>query len=431
MPTTCPANGIDADCDGGDAGGVAFVEQQGYETIQDAVSSAQDGDRVWVCPGEHTESIVVPDGRAVTLAGATGDAEAVVLDGGGMYRLIEAFGGDLELRDLTLRNGAAGSERGGAVYVQDVDLTLSRCIFATNTATEGGAVYFHPSEFGRSYTLAIQDTLFDGNIAEEAGGALGIEATQVAASVEIFTSRFTANTAGGTGGGADVLAQVETSVVVEGCTFEGNRSESAGGGLAIRGFAGLTNVSLGTTTFEDNSSFLGGGALDIDSLIERMDIVECTFTDNASDSSGGAILEAGDQLDELSIRDTTFTGNEAYGEGGAVSMSSEDNDRMVIFAGVTFEENQSASGGSALSCCEVGAASTDIEISDSAVLSNSFIYPLGDAAFELEGPVVLHSIDTDWGEGDTDNEGADVSSEGTEYSWDGTASFDCDAGTCE
>ncbi len=79
--------------------------------LQDAVSSAASGTIVLVSPGVYNlEGIVHVANDDVTIRGATGNRDDVILDGGGMlatgrYHVILINADDVTIADLTIRNG--------------------------------------------------------------------------------------------------------------------------------------------------------------------------------------------------------------------------------------------------------------------------------------------------------------------------------------
>jgi hypothetical protein len=165
--------------------------------------------------------------------------------------------------------------QGGAIFIQDGNLTVINCAFANNEAatlgpdTGGGAIYIEGSLNG----ALIVNSTFTGNKASN-GGAVGA----LQAPLNIYDSYFSGNTA--TGNGANNNQPSLCSVMNNGQ----NETGSGGNGGAI---------------YADGQSF--------DVLVCGVEDVDNAAGTNAF--GGGLFFTSDDMKGTLTIQDTTMTGN--------------------------------------------------------------------------------------------------------------------------
>jgi predicted outer membrane repeat protein len=125
---------------------------------------------------------------------------------------------NIDIRRCTFENNTA--KKGGAIAIHDkvhyssvnININIDRCVFIGNVAGEnqGGAIFYNNfNDQARSLDdITISNTLFFGNQALEAGGALCVWNTQAPSGkfseLKLINNTFTWNTSGGspTNGGA-------------------------------------------------------------------------------------------------------------------------------------------------------------------------------------------------------------------------------------
>jgi CSLREA domain-containing protein len=177
----------------------------------------------------------------VTIAGD--GAERTVVDGGAVDRILQvADGVDLEVSDLTLRNGRAPGA-GGAVLNAGT-LSLQRCVLSDNQSAAGNAGAGDGGAIASGATtsaLSISASTLAGNQAQRNGGALLAGGT-----VDLRNVTVSGNDAGGNGGGVHLMSSAHATV--RNLTVAGNRAGTAGGGL----FAELT-AFIGTAPALSNT----------------------------------------------------------------------------------------------------------------------------------------------------------------------------------
>ena len=192
--------------------------------------------------------------------------------GAAIYNFYSGVDAAVNLKNCTFINNTA--DFGGAIYLENANLTVEDCRFINNTAgVFGGAI-----AVVNSTNVKITDTEFTGNSAllDSAGGVYAINSNLVMDNVNITSSA-------GLFGSAVTLLSSNSSISKS--RFKSNRAEWYGGAV----YAMYGNLTITESVFENNSA-LYGGALFIDST-EYGDI-SANFTDNTA-FTGSAIYSFG------------------------------------------------------------------------------------------------------------------------------------------
>jgi len=184
---------------------------------------------------------------------------------------------------------------------------------------------------GQRGTFSSNGMIFDNcksNSREErAGGAIAIGGS---ANVTLKNCTFKNNSSGpnfNSNGGA--ITGLYAKLYVENCTFENNTAPNAtGAALFIDGCGGSsTNPTAGMAEF-----------------------VNCTFTNNISQSHGGAMYLQGYHQDKYFIKNCQFTNNKSStGQGGAIWNSGPSGIEFNV-SGSTFENNKAKEHAGAIRC---------------------------------------------------------------------------------
>lgn len=94
-----------------------------YDTIQDAVVAASDGDTIYIKPGEYNEEVIL--NKSLTISPLTGETDPIILDGGNSLETGVTITSDgCTLEGLTIKNYA-----GPGIYVQSSSNTIKKDIF--------------------------------------------------------------------------------------------------------------------------------------------------------------------------------------------------------------------------------------------------------------------------------------------------------------
>ena len=260
---------IPDECQSG--GGNIYTVPVDFDTIQEAIDAAADGDTIIVSDGIYTETITI-SGKSLVISGAGMDQ--TIISGQGLMQTVITIEGDLasstEIRDLAIAGGF--STDGGAMSIQLSSPTIEDVLFEGNwAANDGGAVFCNDG------SPSFIDCFFRNNHALGASGG-GLHAY---------------------GGGAPTL---------DGCWFESNSADAFGGGYAATFGAETDMVDC---TFYLNTSYTAGGGIglyDDDGLLRN---VNCT-SNGAHISGGGLYVHFGSAI----VTDSRFASNSAYGGGG-------------------------------------------------------------------------------------------------------------------
>lgn len=250
---------------------------------QDAVDSAQTGDRIWVSQGTYSlrESgdeilLRLKEGVAV-LGGFTGTEVwemqriprmfTTVLDGGSLaYHVVNGANGAL-LDGFTITGGNADgvheNSAGGGMINLSSSPTIENCVFLDNSAlVKGGGI------FNEEGSPTLVDCVFQGNTAQYGGAIENYRASPTVINTVFLENRSAQN------GGA--VSNYFGSPEFINCTFSGNRTTFSGGAVFnYNGTGTFTNC-----TFTGNRSEQKGGA--IGSLNSELRLTNCILWRNIS-----------------------------------------------------------------------------------------------------------------------------------------------------
>ena len=167
------------------------------------------------------------------------------------FRFFEVMFGMLTLEDLTLQNGDAGEDWGGAIYTFNASLDLKRVRLVDNRADNGGGIYL---TFG---ALSAQDSEFSGNHALFAGGGAYLDSSKST----FINTEFSGNTTESRGG---AIHAESTTLVIEDSLFLQNASNTNRGGAL---YLEHVNVSVLRGQFYENHADYHGGAIYINNPV--------------------------------------------------------------------------------------------------------------------------------------------------------------------
>ena len=216
------------------------------------------------------------------------------------------------------------TDEGGAIFVDDSNLSVTDCVFRNNTAQRGGGLYAFPSA---STTLALHRTRFDNNTANSDGGGFGAQDID-AVTLDAVTA--TGNSAGKNGGAGFVRG---VAVSVANSDFRGNTDStlppgiggiSGGAGLRLDGSKPTATMTISDSRFIGNTSQHGqGGALWLSALPpETLPIVATVSLDRLQLSSNSAELGGGGIYGSnvnASLVDSSLSANTAQQSGGGLA----------------------------------------------------------------------------------------------------------------
>lgn len=295
------------------------VPSASYPSLPIAITAAAPGDEIVLAAGNY---LAVPgfviNNKRLTLRGATGNPEDVVLDGfdvtANRVLSITGAGSDGSVLDaITIAHGRGANtanDSGAGLYLNAADVTITNCIFRDNVAIgsdaqgaglygtgsntiiidsefrnntflsnigEGGAIYFNAgSHLIRN--CRFTDNGLDPAVTPNAdctGGALYSDA----GSMQITESTFTRSRGGR--GGAIYVRGNGSEINMDACEITDNFALT-GAGVYIDNIAGGTTARVRNSLFARNHT-TGNDCAFFTS--KPTTFTNCTFADNTADNS--------------------------------------------------------------------------------------------------------------------------------------------------
>ena len=318
-----------------------------FETIQAAIDAAVNGDVVVLQPGTFTgygNRDIDFLGKAITVHGATGDPNDVIIDCQGTasephrgFNFVSAEDANSILEAVTITNGCGPqidiggffNSVGGAIYCESSSPVLKNCIFSNNLADnsavpKGGAIYFSQSNtniynctiirntaeagagiYNQDSDLTIDNCRIIKNSSSYGGGLYNKGSNIKISNSTIKYNSATAVYVGGYGGYGGGIHCSSGNVTVMNCTINSNRAELSGGGIY-----NTTKLDISDSNVTNNSSKEGGGVYNTGGS----NIIDCNFTNNHA-SKGGGIYNG--SITTV-INNCTIKDNLAYDYGGGI-----------------------------------------------------------------------------------------------------------------
>ena len=253
-------------------------------------------------------------------------------------------GPTVSINGLTIANGFAA---GGGIRNDGGKLSVNACLVTGNGGGEGGGILNYATE-GSVATLSVQNSTIAANRGSLGGGISnnGFGGTAI---LGVLNCAFNDNTtfAPEQGGGiynSSAFSNGTTTVTVQNSTFKGNRARD-GGGIHHRGSANSGPLTVRGCTFTGNITNVAGGGVYI--RASKFIISDSTFTGNTAGFGGGVYTGGSGPSAPLTLQNSTFSGNTAgYGAGGYNSGSGATVPLMV--QNCTFSANTSPGYGGAL-----------------------------------------------------------------------------------
>ena len=296
---------------------VVTVDDDGpadFDSIQDAIAYASDGDEIVVAPGTYTssgENVIDMLGKAIIVRSSDGSS-VTFIDGENERRGVLCQGGENAstiLDGFTIRNCAA------SWYDWNENGTIDFWEFF------GGGMWIRSGS-----QPTIQECRFENNQAEYGGGVCAGDFDGIPSNAEFRDCVFLSNAVGaGVGGG---LYNYGNELTLIRCRFVENQA-SRGGGIL---------------NWEDGDA----------------SIVECDFEFNSANTGGGVY----NYLCSPTLTDCTFVGNTAVDGGGVLNANPGGSSNIPVFMRCVFRENNAISEGGGIHNFSISPQILECTISD-------------------------------------------------------------------
>ncbi len=280
-------------------------QNNGNCTLAEAMTAANSDSAVDNCtPGNGTDTITLPDHATITLtvvdntvkgpSGLPAVTSHIIITGNhaiiartadanaAAFRLffVETTG-QLELSDLTLQHGNAGTNEDGGAVAAHGSLSMQRCVVSDNTAHAGGGVVIDSAT--NDATVALTDMILEKNTATSVGGGLyqsGGNLTMLRSTIRDNNAQF----------GAGMYSHSTNHRVFERLAITGNKSSVINGGLFLD--AGTVDV-VNTTITQNEASLLSGGLLISGAATT---LRNSTIANNTAPNGGAGVYDQGNSV---------------------------------------------------------------------------------------------------------------------------------------
>ena len=330
-----------------------------FPTIQSAIDASNLLDTILVAPGTYSENISF-NGKSVSLRSTDGPA-LTILDGSTLSRgpddgsTLAFEQGETPLAVLdgfTIRGGsgrvitdATGTfSRGGGILIAGASPTIVNCVLQFNNAQLGAGIHAVDS-----VALNLTGIHFHNNGGLEGAGA---------------------------------YFHNIGAVILNGCTFNDNDAQTAGGALTVDGCTGADVLNC---TFTGNGALIGGA---IDAKTTSIQVFDCEFNDNQATLIGGAATFFQSPSNVVSCN---FFDNVA-GHGAAIGV---DGSSVILQRSVIANNFATSQGGaiaSTLNSSTLNLSHMTIANNNSLQGSSGIYIPLDPSGNNVSSVLASHSI---------------------------------------
>ncbi len=214
--------------------------------------------------------------EALSLRGVS--QAASIIDGNGIDRVIDIRNVDVQIENLTIRNGLASGVEGGGIRSLLGALTIRNSTLDSNETTGfgfgGGGLY-------NTGSLVVDNVTITNNRSSRGGGLLHFSNDMI-----VTNSRINNNVVDiGAGSGGGVFIQSTGNNAISNTTIDGNIAELGGGG----GIYSVNGLTLTNSTVSNNNALLVGGGGIYDIGLGPLTIINSTLSGNIATGNGGGI----------------------------------------------------------------------------------------------------------------------------------------------
>jgi hypothetical protein len=203
--------------------------------------------------------------------------QAITVSGGGAFRVLSLVDSAVvTINNLTISNGAAGANLGGAIFMgNSATLTLNGCTVSNSSAASGGGIYM-----SNSGTVTLINSTISGNTAITGGGIFIFDS----GTLNTTGSTIRDNTAS-TGNGGGIFNGVSGTINATNNTFDGNSAGNQGGGIY-----NSATITANSNTISNNTALTGGGVFNGFVATFNNNLVATNTANDGPDLAGRASL---------------------------------------------------------------------------------------------------------------------------------------------
>ena len=264
-----------------------------YKTINEAISSSNEGDVIYIASGtysgEGNVALTIDKGLSLMSYGN----EEVILD---------------------------GEDNSWILYVTSSNVLINGITFKNANAQNGAAVYY---ESGSTNNI-INNSKFINNYASSCAGAVFYRS---GSNSQILNSVFENNSAWS--GGAILYWFDSDNNTISNCNFSDNNAFNDNGG-AIYFYYGSTNSVFNNNIFSNNVALYRGGAIYYYWTVDNISFINSTFKNNKANY--GSALYAW-YVNSLNLMDDTFIGNKAISNSLTTDIDKFERNISAVFSG--------------------------------------------------------------------------------------------------
>ncbi|MEM6699066.1 MAG: choice-of-anchor Q domain-containing protein, partial [Bacteroidota bacterium] len=244
--------------------------------------------------------------------------------GGAIYIDVENSGiNNSTLINCTFNSNSTTDGSGGAIFsnigaAAEYSMNYINCLFYTNSAFSGGAIFDFTGGMTTNasiYRNTFTNCEFDGNSANNGGGAMFLLAKGTSSFHQFRTCSFKNNNSAIIGGAVCLRAiDVTYNAEFEDCVFQFNHTGSSGGAVIMEAVDanGEMNASYLNCIFDrNNADFGGGGIYDGSTNIgnSKAEYTNCAFSNNTAPLGASLFNDARNSICDVTLINSSITGN--------------------------------------------------------------------------------------------------------------------------
>jgi hypothetical protein len=286
----------------------------------------------------------------------TGTSNAII-DGNNAHRPITmGINSNLKLSNITIQNGFVANGKGGGVYNNQGDLTISNSLITNNEVTganpngKGAGIYSTGNGVAGSASVLIQNSTISLNSASTYGGGVDNRANSL---LTISSSSISGNTSYRGGG---IFIGNSDNLTISSSSISGNTS-FFGGGIYNRE---SDNIRISHSLVSNNAGWRGGGIFNYAG--EYITIYSSSISGNTATSQSGGIHSH--RGNNMTISSSSISGNISNGSAGGIFNSTAPN---VTIRSSSISGNTSATDGGGI----YNKYSSNLTISNSSISGNT------------------------------------------------------------